>query len=135
MIAGTVLILAITTSLTTMQRGFLSLDTARNLTIAGQILQCEVEKLRMRPWTVVNAYPTTGETEETMDPSFTSNASVGTRFKLYRDVSVITTATGLGMRQITYRTTWKSYDGRSLSRSYIAYYGQNGLYDYYYNSM
>jgi Tfp pilus assembly protein PilV len=138
MIAGTVLIFAITTSLTVMQRGFLSLDTARNLTIAGQILQCEMEKLRMRDWTAVSAYdfdPATPPDAVALDASFTSNASIGSRFKLYRDVANITTTTGLGMRQVTYTVTWNSYDGRPLSRSYTTYYGQNGLYDYFYNSI
>ena len=135
MLAGIVLALGITTSLTAIQRGFFSLDTARNLTMAGQILQCEMEKLRMRPWSVVNAFPTTGQTLETMDASFTSNSAVGNRFKLYRDVTVITTGTTLGMRQVTYTVTWKNYDGRALSRSYTTYYGQDGLNDYYYNSL
>ena len=39
MAAAVVMALAITTSITTLQRGFLALDSARNLTMAGQILQ------------------------------------------------------------------------------------------------
>ena len=134
MLAAAVMALVITTSITTLQRGFLSLDTARNVTIAGQILQCEVEKMRMVPWATINTYPTS-PTPMTMDASFTSNPAVGTRFSLSRDVAVIATTTGIGMRQVTYTISWNSYDGRALSRSYTTYYGQNGLYDYYYNSI
>ena len=135
MLAATVMVLAIASSLAVMQRGFASLDTARNITIAGQIMQCEVEKMRMKPWSTISAYETTGPTTEPIDTSFTSNASVGTRFSLQRDVSVVPTVTGVGMRQVTFTVTWNSYDGRALSRSYTTYYGENGLYDYYYNSL
>ena len=134
MLAAAVMALVITTSITTLQRGFLSLDTARNVTLAGQILQCEVEKMRMVPWATINAYPTS-PTPMTMDASFTSNPAVGTRFSLSREVAVVATTTCIGMRQVTYTVSWSSYDGRTLSRSYTTYYGQNGLYDYYYNSI
>jgi Tfp pilus assembly protein PilV len=136
MLAAAVMVSAIATSLAVMQRGFASLDTARNITIAGQIMQCEVEKMRMKPWgATVSAYSTSGPTTETIDSSFTSNPAVGTRFSLQRDVVVVPTTTGVGMRQVTFTVTWKTYDGRSLSRSYTTYYGENGLYDYYYNSI
>lgn len=39
MVASTVMALAITTAITTMQQAFLALDSARNITLAGQILQ------------------------------------------------------------------------------------------------
>lgn len=134
MFAAAVMALAITTSITTTQRGFLSLDTARNITIAGQIMQCEIEKMRMVPWATINAYPT-AQTSVAIDSSFTSNAAVGSRFTLNRTVGVITTTTGIGMREVTFSVSWTSYDGRTISRSYATYYGQNGLYDYYYNSI
>jgi Tfp pilus assembly protein PilV len=138
MVAGTVLALAITTALTTVQRAFLSLDTARNLTTAGQILQCEMEKLRMRPWAIVGAYPLTSSPETmTMDPAFASNAAVNGRFQLYREVADVPVPTGstLAMRKITFTVTWTNYDGRSLSRFYTTHYGKEGLNDYYYNSL
>lgn len=138
MLAGLVLALAITTSLTAIQRAFLSLDTARNLTTAGQILQCEMEKLRMRPWSVVGAYPlTTGPAAIAMDPAFTANPAVSNRFILYREVTDVPPPTGstLPMRKVTFTVTWKNYDGRSLTRSYTTYYGKDGLNDYYYNSL
>lgn len=134
MFAAAVMALAITTSITTMQRGFLSLDTARNITLAGQIMQCEVEKMRMVDWPVISAYPT-APVPQSIDGSFTSNPAVGARFTLNREVAVIDATAGSGMRQITFTVSWKSYDGRNLSRSYATYYGQEGLYDYYYNSI
>jgi Tfp pilus assembly protein PilV len=134
MFAAAVMALGITTSITTLQRGFLSLDTARKITIAGQILQCEMEKMRMVPWATINAYPATLD-PMTIDTSFTSNPTVGSRFTLRREVDTIATTTGVGMKQITFAMSWKSYDGRTLTRKYTTYYGENGLYDYYYNSL
>jgi Tfp pilus assembly protein PilV len=134
MMAAAVMAFAITTSITTMQRAYLLLDTARNITIAGQIMQSEFEKMRLRDWSVIGAYSTT-QTEVTIDSAFTSNSFINTRFKLYRDVTEITMGTGIGMRQVTLTCRWKNYDGRTISRSYTSYYGQNGLYDYFYNSL
>jgi len=130
MMAAMVMALAITTSITTMQRGFLSLDTARNITIAGQIMQSEFEKMRLVPWTTVDAYPASTD-PLAVDSSFTSNSYIGTRFTMARTVRLVRT----GMKEITLTVTWRSYDGRSISRSYSSYYGQNGLYDYFYNSL
>lgn len=133
MMAAIVMAFAISTSITTLQRGYRALDTARNITIAGQIMQSEFEKMRLRDWSVIDAY--TGTTASpaavTVDSSFTSNAFIGNRFTMTRSNTLVRT----GMRQITLTVTWTNYDGRSISRSYTSYYGQNGLYDYFYNSL
>jgi hypothetical protein len=130
MMAAIIMAFAITTSITTMQRGFLSLDTARNITIAGQIMQSEFEKMRLLPWTTVDAFAASTP-NLAVDTSFTSNAYIGNRFTMDRTVSLVRT----GMKQITLTVRWTSYDGRTISRSYSSYYGQNGLYDYFYNSL
>ena len=70
-----------------------------------------------------------------LDPGFASNPTVAPRFRLRRDVTPIDTSSGVGMKQVTFTVTWTGYDGRSLSRESTTYYGQNGLYDYYYNSL
>lgn len=129
MMAAIVLAFSITTAITVMQRGFVSLDTARNITIAGQIMQSEFEKMRIEPWATIEAYPASTD-PLAIDSSFTSNAFIGNRFTMRRDVTDI--RTGL-MRQVTLTISWTSYDGRTLSRSYSSYYGKNGLYDYFYN--
>ena len=66
--ATLVLALAIGTALTVLARGFSSLDSARCFSYAAQIMQSELEKMRMTPWgdgtaagngTIgVTAYPT-----------------------------------------------------------------------------
>lgn len=130
MMAVAIMSLAISTSLTTMQRSFMSLDSARNLTLAAQIMQSELESMRLNPWTVISTYPA-GPTTLTIDSSFTGNAAIAQRFTLTRQVSTIRT----GMREITLTVSWNSFDGRTLSRSFTTYYGQDGLYDFFSNSI
>jgi Tfp pilus assembly protein PilV len=138
MMAATVMVMAIATSITTLQKGFSSLDTARNLTIAGQIMQSEFEKMRLKDWTTIDGYDATGtEIPLTIDSSFTvGNSIIASRgFALTRTVNPIATTTGVGMKEITLTVTWQGYIGNTLTRSYSCYYGQNGLYDYFYNSL
>lgn len=132
-IAAGIMAMVLISSIVTMQRGFLSLDTARNITIAGQIMQSEFEKMRLRDWSAIGGYAVDTDETVSVDPSFTSNAFIGNRFTMRRRVTNIDMGTGVGMRQITLTVTWTNYDGRVLSRSYTSYYGQNGLYDYFYN--
>jgi Tfp pilus assembly protein PilV len=126
MLAAIVMAFAITTSITTMQRSFLSVDAARGVTYAAQIMQSEFEKMRLQSWSTVNAYPSTA-TAVTIDSSFTSNSYIGNRFTMTRTATSVHT----GMIKVTLTISWRTYDGRTLSRSYITYYGQNGLYDYF----
>lgn len=124
-----VLAMAITTALTAMQRAFVDLDTARNLEIAANILQCEVEKERLLPW----AQASDSNYAPTIDSSFAGNPAVAGRFTLSRAVAVVPSRNGQ-MVQITLTTRWRSYDGHNVSRSYTTYYLQGGLYDYFYNN-
>ena len=129
-VASIIMVMAITTSITTMQRGFQSMDSARCLTIAGQIMQSELEKTRLKDWTTVSAYPTT-ETALTLDPQFTSNQLIANRsFQLFRSISNEAT----NMLRITYRVQWRTLDGRTLSRTYMTIYARNGLYDFFFNT-
>ncbi|MBI3887268.1 MAG: hypothetical protein HY302_16305 [Opitutae bacterium] len=129
MFAAAVMTLAITTSITAMQRAFVALDSARNITIAGQILQNEMEKMRLKDWATVDAYPA-GPTALTIDTNFTSNAVIGNRFALSRTVTTVRS----GMKELRYTVTWTSLDRRTLTHTYFTYYGQYGMYDYYYNA-
>lgn len=129
MMAAIVMAFAITTSITTMQRGFLALDTARNTTIAAQIMQSELEKMRMKDWATVNAYAA-GSTAVAVDASFTSNSYIGSRFSLTRTATDIVAGE---LRSCVLTVTWKNFDGRTLTRQFTTYYGRNGLYDYFSN--
>lgn len=125
--AVTVLALVITTSITAMQRAFLQFDTARNLGVAANILQCEMEKERLFDWTKVNdaAYV------PVIDAGFARNPAIGGRFTLSRTVAAVAGHSGQEV-QVTLTVTWRGYDGRSLARSYTSYFTQGGLYAYLY---
>jgi Tfp pilus assembly protein PilV len=132
MLASIVMAMAITTSITTLQRGFLSIDTARNFVIAGQIMQSEIEKMRVSPW--FSTATVTGLTDYTdaspaitIDPVFTSNAYINNRFTLSRHMA----DPKADLRQITLTVTWNNYDGRQMQRTYTTYYAKFGLYDFF----
>jgi Tfp pilus assembly protein PilV len=137
MMAASVMVLAITTSITTMQRGFATLDSARNLTLAGQIMVCEMEKIRMLDWTTVSGSDYMGTHAVSIDASFTDSdaatryANLASRFTLSR---LVETAGSADMLKITVTITWKNYDGRTISRSYMTYYARYGIHDYLYTT-
>ena len=123
-----VLALALTTSITAMQHAFLQFDTARNLEITANILQCEMEKERLFPW----AQASNATYVPVIDPSFARNPAISGRFTLSRSVATLAAHSGQVL-QITLTVTWRGYNGRSLSRNYTSYYTQGGLYAYFYN--
>ena len=123
-----ILAMAITTSITAMQRAFLQFDTARNLEIAANILQCEMEKERLFNWTAagdVSYVPV-------IDASFIRNPAIAGRFTLSRSLTTLVSHSGQVL-QITVTCRWRGYDGHTLARSYTTYYTQGGLYAYFYN--
>jgi len=126
--AVAVLALAISTAISAMQRAFSALDTARNLELASRIMQCEIEKERLLAWSQASS----ATYQPTIDDSFASNPAVAGRFTLSRTVDIIPNHSDQ-MVQITLTVTWRSYDGRQLSRSYTTYYTQGGLYAFLYN--
>ena len=124
-----VLALALTTSLAAMQRAFLQFDTARNLDVAANILQCEMEKQRLMSWAAVS----NASYVPAIDSSFSRNPAIGGRFTLSRSIATVPGRSGQ-MLQITLTVRWRGYDGRALERSYTTYYTQEGLHDYLYGS-
>jgi hypothetical protein len=135
--AAGVIALAIASSITVLGRGFASLDTSRCLSYASQIMQSELEKMRLTQWgngttagtgsSGVTAYPTSW-TNVTIAPAFTTAGDVGSRMTMQRIAENVHT----GMIKITIKITWSTYDNRrTMSRSYITYYGKNGLYDFF----
>jgi hypothetical protein len=126
--AVAMLALTLTTALTAMQSAFLQFDTARNLEIAGNMLQYEMENERLLPWATVS-----GTYQPAINASFTRNPAIAGRFTLSRTLTALAQSSGQ-MVQVTLTVRWRSYDGHSLSRSYTTYFTQGGLYQYFYNS-
>lgn len=122
-----VLALALSTSITTMQRAFANLDTARNISTASAILQTQIEKERLLDWAVLcdTRY------QPAIDDSLLRNPAVAGRFTLSRSVAELPDRGGL-MVQVTLTVRWRNTDGRSLARSYTTYFTRDGLRDFYY---
>jgi type II secretory pathway pseudopilin PulG len=137
MMAASILVLVISTSLAVLQTGMRAVDTARNTTLASQICQSAIEVLRLQNWTQICALPAseavnissvissgTGTTLDTTLSTFTS------LFTCTRTVS----ASKTNMRVITITVSWNGNDGRAHSVSTQARYAKNGLNDYIYVS-
>jgi Tfp pilus assembly protein PilV len=138
-LATFVMIFGIATSLIVMQTGFKALDVARDSTLASQIMQSEIERIRLLPWnntstTAVDSICELPASETVaLSTMFTANATLAAKFTVTRSV----TADGSrpdDVRYITISVDWKSYDGRSHVRSFSTMYVKNGLYDYYYTN-
>ncbi len=124
-----IMAMAMSTSILTLMSGFKSIDVARNLTLSSQVLQSEMERLRLMSWTEIASLSPT----ETVDLGtvFTSDSQLAARFTLVRQIGDVSGKVG-EMKQITLAVSWTNATGRSLSRQFTTYYAKDGLYDYYY---
>lgn len=157
--ASFVMAMGIATAIIALQTGFKFIDVARDTTLASQILQSEIERLRMMGWTAITALPekenvplrdmfttdtstststsTTDASSYSTSPSTTLSADSASDASLERRFSVVRLVAkdpdrGDDMRLITLRVTWTSLDGRTHVRTFEAKYAKNGLYDYFY---
>lgn len=139
-----VMAFGIATSIVAMQTGFKTIDVARGTTIASQILQSEMERLRMMSWTTLAAMSTATDSVapvpagspagvEKFDGAayFSSNPDVAGKYIITRTVAA-DGSRPTDVMNITISVQWTGYDGRSHTRSFTSMYAKNGLYDYYY---
>jgi Tfp pilus assembly protein PilV len=136
--ASFVMLLGIASSIIAMQSGFKQIDVSRGTTIASQIIQSEMERLRMMPWNKTSPASTIDSiselpASEEFDGAtyFSANPQIAGKFTITRTVEDDPARTG-NVRNITVRVRWQSYDNRWHQRSFTAIYARNGLYDYYY---
>ncbi len=127
MVAATVMALAIVTSITTLQHGMRAVDSARGLTYASQVMQSEMESLRVKSWTQIQALQDSGATTVQV-PSV--NGSPSGKLTCQRTIRDLKT----DMKEITLDATWRGSDGRTHSARFITRYGKSGLYDYFYTA-
>ena len=134
-----VMAFGISTSIIALQMGFKAIDVARDETLASQIMQSEIERLRLWPWSkttpasVIDSIVELPASETvSLASTFASNAAVASRFSVVRTVTNDPSDTTRNVRYITVAVTWKSYDGRSHTRNFTTLYAKEGLYDYYY---
>lgn len=123
MVAAGVLIFGLVTAITTMQRGLQAVDTSRNLALATQLMQTELERLRLKSWAQLETLQASGQTAVTFDRSAGAAAA---RFHCTRTIADAKS----DMKEITLVTEWSGYDGRAHTARLITRYGKNGLNDY-----
>ena len=132
MVASVVMILGITSAIASLQLGFRVLDDARTTTLAAQIVQSEVERVRLLSWSGVNALPASDPVDLTsLFPAGRTRTEILNRFTATRTVQNTPNRNGL-MKSVTVTVTWRSTNGRVQTRSSTTRYTQNGLYDYLY---
>jgi len=124
-----VMAFGIATSIVAMQTGFKSIDLARGTTMASQLMQSEMERVRMLSWTAIMALPEKEEVD--LSVYFTTNPEIINKYQVVRVVE-IEGARPDDVREITIYVLWNGYDGRRHQRSFKSIYAKNGLYDYYY---
>lgn len=127
--ASFVMAFGLATSIIVMQAGYKSIDVARGSTLAAQIIQSELERLRMMSWTGINALPASATFDGATN--FSSSTDVAGKYTITRTVTADATRP-TEMKNITVSVRWQSYDLRWHRRSFTALYAKNGLYDYYY---
>ena len=142
MVAATVLVLAITSSLLVVQQGMRALDTARYTTLAGQILQSQMEKLRLLTWTQLTNATSGPVAYTTFTPDLTSAATAqinrftagGVAGKCSQSIVSAPSPFDTTMKIITLTAQWKGIDGTAHTLSYVTYYGKSGISDFFYTT-
>ena len=126
MLASIVLVLGITTSITTLQGGFQAIDTARNFTYASQVMQSELERLRLKSWAQLQSLQDSQDNVVTV----ANVQGAATAFSCTRNIRDLK----VDMKEISLVSTWRGFDGRDHAVRYVTRYGKSGLYDYFYTA-
>lgn len=125
MAAAAVLVLAISSALLVLQRGFQAVDTARMLTAAGELMQEQIESLRLKNWDQVEELQAAGD--ETV-VRYANAEATGPAFHCTRQIRDLKD----GMKEIILAAEWRGQDGRLQTARLITRYGRSGLNDYFY---
>jgi len=127
MMASIIMVLGITTAITTLQSGLRAVDSARNYSYAAQLMQSEMERLRLKNWSQLQTLQNSGETVVATDDTASSARTVFTCKRSITDVKT-------NMKEITLISNWSGFDGRPHTARFITRYSKSGLYDYVYTA-
>lgn len=130
-LASTILLVGFVGMIEALAIGSEMLDTARKQTIAAQIMQAEIEYLRLQSWATIQGltsrspdflsnYPDFQQTSPSGLASF-----AGTSFKFSRQMA--NPDPHANTRQVTMTVSWTSITGKPHSRSSNVYIGRYGL--------
>lgn len=125
MVAVLVLGLVISACLMTLRVVFFQVETIRNNTLASQILQSEMENLRLRSWSFIKDLEN-GEFQ--MDEELASTPAHA--FKRRRFVYDLHE----DLRELVLEVEWTGIGGTTSTRRYATCFARDGLNDYYYRA-
>jgi hypothetical protein len=132
-LAATVLALTLVGMIQVVESGSEMLDLSRKQTIAAQMLQDEIDQLRLMTWTQVTNLPLTS-TNISTDSTFSNFAQqLGGVFPFTgtRIVAVVEppqpSANPPLLVQVTFTVTWTGVTGHVYTRTSTTYVGKNGL--------
>lgn len=120
MVASLVLVFGIVSAISALQSGVKAMDRSRKLTLATQLLQTEMERLRLKSWTQLDALAGTS----TFAPD--ADTPGATAFTCTRSI----TSPKSDLREITLTAEWRGSDGRPQTARLITRYSKHGLNDY-----
>ncbi len=127
-LASTILVVGFVGMIEALAFGSEMLDTARKQTIAAQIIQSEVEYLRMQSWTVVSGLTSTSADYLSNYTEFSSTSLATGPGKWFTFARRVTSPDPHpNVRQVTLTVNWTSITGKPHSRSCTAYIGRYGL--------
>ncbi len=125
MVASCVLMLGISGALVTLQRSLSSIAQARQLDAASQLMQTELERLRLLNWSQLEELQRSGDRVVPTPPG-----GDFARFTCERQIRDIRD----GMKEITLVANWGGLDGRSHTARLVTRYSRSGLNDYFYTT-
>ena len=111
-------VMSVKTSLTTISH-------ARHLGAASQIMQSEIERLRLCNWSQLQAVQDSGDRTVT-----TTDLPAGTGMTCSRTIRDVRD----GLKEIIVEAAWGGLGGRGYSARLVTRYARNGINDYFYTS-
>ena len=127
MVAAGVPVLGITTAITTLQSGLQAVETARHYSFAAQVMQSELERLRLKSWAQLQTLQDARDTTVAVPAVGRTAAGTFTCTRVIRDRKT-------DMKEIVLISNWRGYDARPHTLRFITRYGKSGLFGYFYTS-
>jgi hypothetical protein len=125
MAASCVLMLGLGGTVLTIQTSLQTINHSRHLGAASQIMQSEIERLRLNSWDQLQSIQNSGDnTVATEGLPTGSNLSCTRRITDIRD----------GLKEITIETHWGGGKTTAHSARIVTRYARGGLNDYFYTS-
>jgi Tfp pilus assembly protein PilV len=131
MIAFTILIAGICGGLASLQSGLKTIDSARCSTLSAQIMQSQIERLRLLNWTDLSGQVGTDVAVPVSELVPASASALAGRFTLTQTIQPDLSRAGIV--DIRLNVTWTNLGNLTQTRSFVTRYAKNGLYDYYFS--